>query len=366
MEYKLAGIAICTLLIINVSAVLSISKEKVNNNGEERYYFFVDPLFQKEIKDIISDDITENELIYRITNKTNENLAPNPSFELGCINCIKPAGWTYSIDDKSKFHWDSMFSHTGGKSIGALNLTKTTRGSCWITTDYIPVDFVANSYEFSGWYTFIGTLTNEQFAAFVLRMYDEKFNYLGNNSYFYNFSSEWKYVSKNTSSYSDTIINEIKYVKLGLYQYYTQNEPNPLIEVRFDDIYFGFENHPPNIPTIIGKINGAIETSYNYSIQTTDPDQNDVNYYIDWGDNTHTITDLYESGEDIIVSHKWYTKGTYIIKIKSIDENYAESDWATLAVTMPCFYNTSLNQFWMKLQQRFPDASPILRHLSGH
>jgi hypothetical protein len=346
MKHKIVGIAICTLLIVNVSAVLSISEEKVNINGEEKYYIFVDPL---------SNEIISN---------TNDNLAPNPSFELGC--CIYPAGWTYSIDVKNKFHWDILFSHTGVKSIGALNLTEATRWSCWITTEFIPVDFVKNTYEFSGWYTFIGTPTKGQYAAFVLRMYDEKFGYLGNNSIFYNFSSEWKYVSGNTSDYSGTIINETKYVKLGLYQFYTQNESDPLIEVRFDDIYFGYGNDPPKTPTITGEINGAIKTSYNYTIQTIDPDEDFVQYYIDWGDNTRIITDLYESGEDIILSHSWDTKGTYSVKIKASDENYAESDWEILTVTMPCSYNTPLIQLWMKLHERSPNAYQILHHILGY
>ena len=364
MKHKIVGIAICTMLIVNLSAILSISEEKANINKEERHYSFIDQIFQKEIKDIITDNKTENELSYGIISNTNDNWAPNPSFELGC--CIFPAGWTYSIDDKSKFHWDILFSHTGGKSIGALNLTETTRWSCWIPTEFIPVDFVENTYEFSGWYTFKGPPTEVQYAAFVLRMYDGKFNYLGDIGSHYNFSSEWKYVSENTSDYCSTIVNETKYVKLGLYQYYTQNEPDPLVEVRFDDIYFGFGNDPPNTPTITGETNGAIETLYNYSIQTTDPDEDFVQYYIDWGDKTHTITELSEPGEDIVVSHTWDTKGTYIVMIKANDENYAESDWAILTVTMPCSHIIPLTQLWMKLHERFPNAFLILHRILGY
>jgi hypothetical protein len=48
----------------------------------------------------------------------------------------------------------------------------------------------------------------------------------------------------------------------------------------------GFITNPPNTPTITGEINGEIQTSYDYTIQTTDPDHDDVQYYIDWGDQT--------------------------------------------------------------------------------
>jgi len=107
----------------------------------------------------------------------------------------------------------------------------------------------------------------------------------------------------------------------------------------------GSINNPPNTPTIHGEINGNIGTSYNYTIQTTDPDQHDIQYHIDWGDNTTTITGLNKSGEEIIVSHTWTIEGTYNVKVKAIDEYYAESDWATLTVTMPCAYNTPILSF---------------------
>ncbi|MCX6664401.1 MAG: hypothetical protein NTZ75_09180 [Euryarchaeota archaeon] len=125
-------------------------------------------------------------------------------------------------------------------------------------------------------------------------------------------------------------------------------------------------NNPPNTPTITGETNGTIRTSYYYTIQTTDPDQDDVQYHIDWGDNTTTITDLNESGEEIIVSHTWNTKGTYNVKVKAIDEYYAESEWATLTVTMPCSFNKPLLQFLVLVFQRFPHVFPMLRQLLGY
>jgi hypothetical protein len=124
-----------------------------------------------------------------------------------------------------------------------------------------------------------------------------------------------------------------------------------------------FFNTPPNIPAITGETNGAIQISYNYTIQTIDSDQDDVQYYINWGDNTTTITDSYKSEEKIIVSHIWDTEGTYTIQVKAIDEYNAESDWATLTVTMPYSYNKSMPQFLELFFERFSNAFPILRQL---
>jgi len=124
-------------------------------------------------------------------------------------------------------------------------------------------------------------------------------------------------------------------------------------------------NSPPNSPTIIGETNGSKQTTYDYKIQTTDPNQDDVQYHIEWGDNTTTITGFNRSGKEINVSHTWETKGTYAIKVKAIDVFYAESDWATLTVTMPYPYKIQVLHFWEKLFQRFPHIFPLLRHVSG-
>jgi hypothetical protein len=128
----------------------------------------------------------------------------------------------------------------------------------------------------------------------------------------------------------------------------------------------GSISNPPDIPTITGKTNGAIQTMYDYTIQTIDPDEDDVRYYIDWGDNTTTMTGLNDSGQKIIVSHTWDTKGTYTIKVKAIDEYYAESDWATLTVTMPYSHKKPILPFLDLLFQRFPTTFPLLRQLMGY
>jgi hypothetical protein len=128
----------------------------------------------------------------------------------------------------------------------------------------------------------------------------------------------------------------------------------------------GFVSNPPNTPIITGKTNGSILRTYDYTIQTTDPDQDDVRYYIHWDDNTTTITGLNESGKEIIVSHSWDTKRTYNVTVTAIDECGVESDWATLTVTMPCSYDKSIPQIFQWFFQRFPNAFPKLRQLMGY
>lgn len=96
------------------------------------------------------------------------------------------------------------------------------------------------------------------------------------------------------------------------------------------------ENNPPEIPTISGPSTGKKNTEYEYNFSTSDPDGDDVFYYIDWGDNTSSEwIGPFKSGEQIKSSHTWNEDGTYILRIKSKDMDDEESDWATLEITMP-------------------------------
>jgi len=126
-------------------------------------------------------------------------------------------------------------------------------------------------------------------------------------------------------------------------------------------------NNPPNTPIITGEINGTIQTSYDYTIRTTDPDQDNVEYLIDWGDNTNSEwIGPYNSDEMVIVSHRWDSKGTYVIKVKARDAYFTESDWMTLTVTMPYSYDKPISQLLEFLFHRFPHTFPLLRHLLGY
>jgi hypothetical protein len=125
-------------------------------------------------------------------------------------------------------------------------------------------------------------------------------------------------------------------------------------------------NYVPNTPTITGEINGDIRASYDYTIQASDPDGDNVQYIIDWGDTTKTITGLNNSEVAIIIPHTWQIEGNYSITVKAIDQHGAESDWATLTVTMPLVIHSPFQQIIEKLFQRFPYAFPILRQIIGH
>ncbi len=126
-------------------------------------------------------------------------------------------------------------------------------------------------------------------------------------------------------------------------------------------------NQPPNTPSINGPKQGRTGQQYDYTIQAIDPEENNISYYIDWGDGTNSgWTRLYRSGDDLIINHTWNTKETYIIKVKAKDSDGAESSWGTLQITIPTDSNimsTWLLNLLNRLLERYPYMHALLQRL---
>jgi outer membrane protein assembly factor BamB len=122
----------------------------------------------------------------------------------------------------------------------------------------------------------------------------------------------------------------------------------------------------PLIPTINGPNSGKANQNYNYSIVSTDPEGNNISYYVDWGDGSNTDwLGPFNSGYELTVNHTWNKRGTYTIKAKAMDNYSAESGWGTLSVTMPLSYEPPHFRFFEWLLGRFPHAFPILWYILG-
>jgi hypothetical protein len=101
--------------------------------------------------------------------------------------------------------------------------------------------------------------------------------------------------------------------------------------------YLGIANNTaPAKPTITGPEKGKIGAKYEYTVKTTDAENQQVEYFVDWGDgNTTRWFGPYNSGEQITVNHTWQSKATFTVKVKAKDIIDAESEWATLTVNLP-------------------------------
>ncbi len=133
-----------------------------------------------------------------------------------------------------------------------------------------------------------------------------------------------------------------------------------------DTLVINETNNPPRTPSIDGPTSGKKGTEYPYDVRSTDPDGDEIKYVIDWGDDTIDTMGFYSSGVTVTVKHTWSEKGTYTIKVKAVDEHDAESDWATLSVSMPRnkpYFNAPFLQFMQNFLQQHPNLFPILQRL---
>ena len=126
------------------------------------------------------------------------------------------------------------------------------------------------------------------------------------------------------------------------------------------------KNSAPSAPEVTGPIHGRPGVTYEWTFVSTDPEGEDITYYVDWGDQCGGAEwhGPYPSGEEVTISHRYTFCNTFIINTMAMDELGAESNWTYFEVTMPR-NRISTNTFIVKLLERFPNTFPVLRYLLG-
>ena len=118
-------------------------------------------------------------------------------------------------------------------------------------------------------------------------------------------------------------------------------------------------NNAPETPTIDGPVTGTVGEELFYTFSTTDPEDDQVYYYIEWGDDDVVEWDgPYNSGDDVALSHVYTSKKTYQLRVKAKDTFDFESNWKTLEVSIPRSRSIILN-----LIERFPIISTFFEFL---
>ena len=152
-------------------------------------------------------------------------------------------------------------------------------------------------------------------------------------------------------------------------QEYTQNWVN-LSEI-FQDLDFCFktysygDNQAPNPPAINGSISGRYDENHDYEIYSIDPENDKVLYRVDWGDyTTSQWLGPYNSGEKVIITHKWNEKGDYIIKVQSRDIYGDKSEWSTLEVSMPRGISIFHDSTFFKILENLQNFILFLKDIS--
>jgi len=121
-------------------------------------------------------------------------------------------------------------------------------------------------------------------------------------------------------------------------------------------------NNDPNPPLITGEQRGTAGEVYDYTFQSTDPDDSPIYYLIEWENNASTSwLGMYPSGHELTLSYSWDEKGTYNIRAKTKDVYGAESDWSVLTVRMP--HSNIINAQRFSMIDRLSERFPLLHHI---
>ena len=120
--------------------------------------------------------------------------------------------------------------------------------------------------------------------------------------------------------------------------------------------------HPPETPLIEGPLTGERNVIYNYTIVSTDVDNHNISYNIDWGDIQKEQIGPLPSGEAFTISHNWSNYGNYSIKVLAIDERDYESDWSAINISIPTCKGkiTPFFQIIMRYIVQFPIIKKIM------
>jgi hypothetical protein len=120
-------------------------------------------------------------------------------------------------------------------------------------------------------------------------------------------------------------------------------------------------NLPPNIPVITGEKNGSATTAYEYTFTSDDPEENDVWYFIEWGDGWKTRwVGPYSSGTSHSQERAW-VEGNYTIRCKAKDIYDVESGWAEFDIKISEPRTRTFH--WMQFLDMFPVLQRILHLL---
>jgi len=122
----------------------------------------------------------------------------------------------------------------------------------------------------------------------------------------------------------------------------------------------------PNPP--LGPSEGTIRVEYDFIAVTTDPENDELYYLFDWGDDTTSDwIGPFESGEECTVSHTWNAKDTYQVKVRAKDINGVQSEWSDpLFISMPKYRSlleNDLTSFFDLVKCFFPYLTFIVDNM---
>ncbi len=90
------------------------------------------------------------------------------------------------------------------------------------------------------------------------------------------------------------------------------------------------QNKPPKNPTIEGPTTGHINTEYNFTVRSTDANNDTIEYTFNWGDGITELSGFLPNGINCIKNHSWTKAGKYTIKVTASDTRTSSSSEKTV------------------------------------
>ena len=130
------------------------------------------------------------------------------------------------------------------------------------------------------------------------------------------------------------------------------------------------ENQIPVKVVINGPTWGFGGVEYEFTFMSTDADDHDLFYRVNWDDENDTgYTGPYSSGETLTLVHSWKNKGEYMIKAWAKDPLDGESSQASFKLIILTnadkekSRNLLLSEILIRLIEHFPLLNQILNNL---
>jgi len=262
-----------------------------------------------------------------MTHHNPDEYFPYPGDVQGTNHEVIIVGWkdNPSIDNGGywicKNSWGKGFGYNGFFNIeyGSLNLDNSK---------IVFVEYDPDSYDWSP-----VTITNGIYYASI----GEEIIFNGSGS----FDADGEIINYNWDFGDGTVSTESItthiYGQKGIYSVTLSTiDNNGSIGVDKTWAFIDESNEKPYKPTISGPKSGIDRTWYDYTFSAIDPEGDDVYYYIDWNDGfIDEWIGPYSSGEEITLSHYWYFKDIYKIRVKVKDIYGSEGEWESFKVGIP-------------------------------
>lgn len=130
---------------------------------------------------------------------------------------------------------------------------------------------------------------------------------------------------------------------------------------------FAIIGRPSKPSTPIGKTNGEMYETYNYSSVSFDPEEDQIYYWFDWGNGNNTNwLGPHASGNVCEASYSWSEKGDYEIRVRVKDIHGYISEWSDpLSISIPkSKISNPIIQILLKLLERFLFSNIILNQIN--